>query len=234
MDKRIRVDVWSDVACPWCWVGKRRLEAAIDRFDGDVDVFWHAFELNPQAPRQAPKSVDYADRLARKYGMGAAQAQQFIDRMVGAGAEEGIEFRFDRIRPGNTFDAHRLLAFAATRGAANEVKERLFEAYMSNGQAVTDRAVLIEIAVAAGLDEDEVAGAISTDAGATEVRDDERAAARMGVSGVPFFVVGGRYAVAGAQPADVLLEALDKAADEPIPTGADAAVGPACGPDGCD
>ena len=229
----VRVEIWSDIACPWCWVGKRHLEAASAEFDGDVEVVWRAFELDPSAPRDADPEVENVDRLARKYGVSQAQAQQMIDRMTSVGETVGLDFQFDRAQYTNTFDAHRLLHHAAKSGLQDALKERLFAAYMSQGRDIADHSTLVELAVEVGLDADQAQAALSTDTHAKDVREEEALAAELGVRGVPFFVVGNRYAVSGAQPAHVLREVLDKAAqDAKIEVVAGEAE--ACGPDGCE
>jgi predicted DsbA family dithiol-disulfide isomerase len=234
---KLRIDIWSDIACPWCYVGKRRIEAALAQFPhrADVEVVWRAFELDPSAPRAAPAAAgaSYGERLARKYGKSVAEAEGMIRSMVAVAADDGLEFRFDRIRPGNTFDAHRVLHLALERGVQDAVKERLLRAYMTEGEAISDPATLARLAGEAGLDVDEVVALLATDTYAPEVRADEEEAAALGIRGVPFFVIG-RYAVSGAQPAEVLLRALHQAWGEVSATGAgDFAEGAACGPDGC-
>ena len=206
------VEVWSDVVCPWCYIGKRRLEQALARFEGRerVEVVWRPFELDPHGP--AVRTEPYAERLASKYGTDLEGARAMIERMVGSAAGEGIEMRFDIARPGNTFDAHRLLHLARTRGVQAELAERLFAAAFTEGRAIGDRATLVELAVDVGLDAAEVGRLLEGDELAAEVRAEERVAARLGATGVPFFVFDRRYAVAGAQRPDVLLEALEAAA----------------------
>jgi len=234
--KKLRVDVWSDIACPWCYVGKRRLEAALARFPhrDAVEVVWRAFELDPSAPRVRDPDVSYAARLAKKYGTQVAQAEAMIQRMTDVAAADGLDFRFDRIRPGNTFDAHRLLHLAGARGMQGALKERLLRAYMTEGEAIGDPAVLLRLAGEAGLDVDEAQGVLTTDAHAEEVREDERQAAALGISSVPFFVVGEHHAVSGAQPAEQLLTVLERVWTEaPQAPDATPAEGDACGPDGC-
>ena len=149
------IDVWSDVACPWCWVGKRHLEDALSRFEHPTIVTWHAFELDPAAPARIDGEVDYVGRLARKYGASRERAQAMIDRMVGVGAEAGLDFRFDRAVPSNTFDAHRLLRWASGLGKQHALKERLFSAYMHEGRAIADHETLVAVASDAGLDPDD-------------------------------------------------------------------------------
>jgi predicted DsbA family dithiol-disulfide isomerase len=232
--ERLRVDVWSDIACPWCWVGKRRLEGALDRFAhrDRVEVKWHAFELDPSAPRVRDDGLSVAERLGRKYGTSTAQAELMITRMTETAAKDGLTMRFDRARSGNTFDAHRLVRLAASRNLEDAAEERLFRAYFTDGEAIGDRDTLARLAGDIGLDVDEAAAALATDSFASDVRADEREAAELGISGVPFFVFGGRYAVSGAQPVDALLEVLERAWDERKPAAA-AAEGAACGPEGC-
>ncbi len=234
---KLRLDIWSDIACPWCYVGKRHLEEALDRFShrDDVEIVWRAFELDPSAPRIRDTSQTYAERLAAKYGTQPPQAQAMIDRMVATAAADGLEFRFDHIRPGNTFDAHRLLHLAHERGKQGAVKERLLRAYMTEGQAIGDREVLAVLAREAGLDEADARSVLESDRYGTEVRKDEALARELGITGVPFFVIGGRLGVSGAQPADVLLGALERAWSElRAPQVETIAEGAVCGPDGCD
>jgi predicted DsbA family dithiol-disulfide isomerase len=232
---KLHVDIWSDIACPWCYVGKRHLEQALQRFEhrDDVEVVWRAFELDPAAPRIRDASQSYAERLAKKYGTQTPQAQAMIDRMVDTAARDGLELRFDHIRPGNTFDAHRLLHLAGDRGVQDALKERLLRAYLTEGQPIGDREVLASAAREVGVDEQEARDVLDGDRYAAEVRRDEAIARELGISGVPFFVIGGRFGVSGAQPADVLLGALQRAWSE-IPQPADVVEGAACGPDGCD
>ncbi|MCA9706922.1 MAG: DsbA family oxidoreductase [Myxococcales bacterium] len=227
----LRVEIWSDIACPWCWVGKRRLEAAIERFGRPVEVIWRAFELDPSAPRAHPPGTDYVQRLADKYRTTRDQAQAMIDRMTRVGAEDGLDFRFDRARPGNTFDAHRLLGWAAEHGRQGALKERLMQAYMHEGRSVADHAVLVELAAEVGLDPERAQAVLSSDAHARDVRAEQALAAELGVTGVPFFVIAERYAVSGAQPAELLVGVLERAwADGPREVEPPAE---ACGPDGC-
>lgn len=234
---KLRIDIWSDIACPWCYIGKRRLEQALARFPhrDEVEIAWRAFELDPSAPRVRDHAQSYAERLARKYGTDRAQAQAMIDRMVDTAAGDGIAMRFDHIRPGNTFDAHRLLHLAHDRGVQDALKERLLRAYLTEGQAIGEPEVLRPLACEVGLDDREVRDVLGGDRYASEVRQDEALARELGITGVPFFVLAGRLGVSGAQPADVLLGALGRAWSELHATEIEPIVdGAACGPDGCD
>lgn len=210
----MQVEIWSDVACPWCAVGKRRFEVALAGFEHreQVELRWRSFELDPEAP--AVNDGDYAERLAAKYRTSRVEAQAMSDRMTATAAEDGWAFRFDRIRPGNTFDAHRLLHLAHERGMQDTVKEHLLSAYLEQGRAIGDQQVLTRVAVAAGLDADDVTAVLASHRYADEVRADEHQAHQLGISGVPFFVLDRRYAVSGAQPAKIFRQALDRAWDD--------------------
>lgn len=235
---KLRIDIWSDIACPWCHVGKRRLETALVRFAhrDDVDVHWHAFELDPSAPRELDRTVSYAERLAKKYGSTVSQAEAQIAQMTATAAQDGLDFRFDHIRPGNTFDAHRVLHFAEARGVQDAVKERFLRAYLSEGEPIGDPETLIRLASEVGLDAEEVRALLASDAMAAEVRADEADAAALGIHGVPFFVIDRRYAISGAQTAELMLGALTQAWRKlavPVRIVAPSAPAEVCGPEGC-
>jgi len=231
---KLRIDVWSDVACPWCYVGKRRLETALQEFPhaDQVEVVWRAFELDPGAPPERDPSVSHAERLAKKYGMSVEQAQKNSERLQGVARGEGLRFDFDHIRSGNMFDAHRLIHLGKERGRQDAVKERFLKAYLEEGALMSDHATLLRLATEAGLDEREVADVLSSDQFSEEVRDDEQQARELGITGVPCFVLDERYAVSGAQPAQLLLSALNQAWSEREAT-PEFAEGAVCGPDGC-
>src|SRR4051794_26022009 len=210
----MKVEIWSDVVCPWCYIGKRNFEAALEGFDhrDEVEVVWKAYELDPTGPKV--REGAYADRLSRKYGVAPAEAQAMIDRMTGAAKDAGLDFRFDIARPGNTFDAHRLIHLAHERGVQDAVKERLLAATFTEGEAVGDNETLVRLVAEAGLDADEARAVLDSDAYAEGVRQDEAEAAGFGISGVPFFVIDRTYGVSGAQPADALRRVLQQAWDE--------------------
>ena len=228
----MHVEIWSDIACPWCYIGKRRFETALADFEhrDDVTVTWRSFELDPAAPRE--RAVDGATHLAEKYGTSREQALAMHQRMTDVAAEEGLEFRFDRARGGNTFDAHRLLHLAAAHGAQDAMKERLMRAYLTEGEAIGDPGTLERLAIDAGLPADEVRELLVGDRFADEVRGDEHTAAQLGIHAVPFFVVDRAMGASGAQPPEVFAELLHRGweARAAIPV---VAGGEACGPDGC-
>ncbi len=232
---KLRIDIWSDIACPWCFVGKRRLEAALERFPhaAEVEVVWRAFELDPSAPRERDPNESHAERLAKKYGMSVEQATARTAQLTETARRDGLDFDFEHIRPGNTFDAHRLVHLAEERGLQDAVKERFLRAYLTEGEAIGNPQVLQRLAVEAGLPAAEVERVLSTDAYAKEVRADEQEARELGINGVPFFVFDERLAASGAQPPEVLLGALNQAWNERAPKPEVFAEGAVCGPDGC-
>ena len=233
----MKVEIWSDVVCPWCYVGKRRFERALASFAhrDEVELVWRSFELDPQAPPSPDEPGSYAERLAAKYGGGLAHAQAMIDNMTATAAGEGLDFRFDRARPGNTFDAHRLLHLALERGVQDDVKERLDRATFTDGLRVSDHEALVAVVAEAGLDPDEAREVLASDRYADAVRADEAQARAYGITGVPFFVVDAKYGVSGAQPAELISEVLETAWRESRPAPLVTAGGhaPGCDGDAC-
>ena len=213
----MKVEIWSDVVCPWCYVGKRQFEAALAQFDhaDEVAVEWRSFELDPSSPRS--EDVPMSEILQRKYGMTEEQADQANRRMTELAASLGLEYHLDQVRRGNTFDAHRLIHLAAEHGRGDAMKERLLAAYFTEGRPVGDLDTLAELAAEVGLDADEVEATLHSDRYAAEVRDDEAMASSLGASGVPFFVIDGTYGISGAQGADVILQAMERAWAESHP-----------------
>jgi len=207
----VKVEIWSDVVCPWCYIGKRRFEEALAGFEGagDVEVVWRSFELDPDAPRtQSGTSIEH---LARKYGLSPDQARASQEHVTRVASEEGLDYRLADLRRGNSFDAHRLLHLAREHGKQDALKERLLRAYFSEGQPIGEPAVLEQLAVEVGLDRTEVAETLASDRFGEDVRDDERSARLLGIRGVPFFVFDDRYGIEGAQPAESILQALRNA-----------------------
>lgn len=209
----VHVEIWSDIACPWCYVGKRRFEAALAAFEerDDVQVTWRSFELDPQAPRE--RDADSATHLAEKYGMTREEAQASQQNLASVAAGDGLDMRFDLARGGNTFDAHRLVHLAASHGLEDAMKERLMRAYFTEGERIGDPDVLARLAGEVGLAEDEARDVLASDRYAAEVRKDESTAMELGISAVPFFVVDRRMGAAGAHPPEALLELLRRGAE---------------------
>lgn len=232
----MRIDIWSDVVCPWCYIGLANLDQALTEFEhaGETEVVLHSFQLEPDAPQRDDQPI--VERLAAKYGTSVGQIRASQARLVSLGAERGIDFRFDHAIGGNTFDAHRLLHLAERDGLQLELKHRLGRAYFTDGEPIGEPDTLRKAAVDVGLDPGEVDEVLAGDAWSDDVRTDLRAAREIGISGVPFFVADGRLAVSGAQPPETLLGLLQEAwASRPAPlaTFAGAADVDACGPDGC-
>jgi len=207
----MKVEIFSDVVCPWCAIGKRRLDTALENFAhrDEVEVVWRAFELDPGAPALA--EGDLASHLAAKYGMTKEQAVVSQQRLTASAAEEGLEFHFDKAQRANTFDAHRLLHYALEVGRQDALKERLFLAYFRDGEAISDSDSLVRLAEEVGLDGSEVKEILGSDRYVDEVRADEADARALGISGVPFFVIDRRFGISGAQSPESILHVLDDA-----------------------
>jgi len=207
----MQVEIWSDVVCPWCYLGKRRFEDALERFAGrdGVEVVYRSFELDPLAEPGVTEPT--LDMLAGKYGMTIDQARDAQRQMEQRAADEGLTFRLDGQRRGSTRDAHRLLQLARTTGQQAELMERLHRAYFTEQDSIFDHEALTRLAVEAGLDGDEVASVLSGSAYSDHVDTDEAMARELGASGVPLFVIDRRYGVSGAQPADTISLVLERA-----------------------
>jgi predicted DsbA family dithiol-disulfide isomerase len=214
----MHVEIWSDIACPWCYVGKRRFESALASYEhrDEVTITWRSFELDPDAPRE--REHDGATHLAQKYGTTRDEALAMQARMTATAAGDGLEFRFDIARAGNTFDAHRVLHLAAAHGLQDATKERIMRAYLTEGELVSDHAVLERLAVEVGLPADDVRDTLASDRYAAHVRQDERTAQELGIHAVPFFVVDRAVGASGAHPPAQLAELLRqaRAANPPI------------------
>ena len=206
----MQVEIFSDIVCPWCYLGKRRFEQALAQFAhrDEVSVVHRSFQLDPTAPADAGLTVDM---LSRKYGMSPDQAEQAQRQMEQRAAGDGLSYDLAGQRSGNTRDAHRLLQFALEQGRQDELVERLFAAYFTERRSVFDRESLLELAAEAGLDRAAAATVLDSDGFAAEVDHDLAEARELGITGVPFFVLDRRYGVSGAQPLDVLTTALERA-----------------------
>lgn len=204
------IEIWSDVVCPWCYIGKRRFEAALAQFAHreQVEIMWRSFELDPQAPRASNGSLN--EVLSKKLGISPARAAAMNEQVTALAAEEGLDYRLDHAKHGNTFDAHRLIHFAQTHGLQATAKERLLQAYFTEGRAISDPDVLVAIGEEIGLSADQVRTMLASDSYADAVRADERRAQQFGISGVPFYVIDGTYGVSGAQPAAAFLDVLEQ------------------------
>lgn len=214
---RIKVDIWSDVACPWCYIGKRRFETALAEFPqrSQVDVVWHSFELDPSAALVNPTHP--RDNLAAKYGETPEGAQKMLDHMTSLAADEGLDFHFEALKLTNTFQAHQVIHMASEYGLQDAMKERLLKAYLSAGEDLGNVDALVRLAEDVDLDGSKVRAALEHQTYAQAVRSDEAQAQAYGVSGVPFFVLNEKYGVSGAQPPEVFLSALSQVRQEQRP-----------------
>jgi predicted DsbA family dithiol-disulfide isomerase len=207
----MRVDIWSDIVCPWCYVGKRRFETALAAFTAErVEVVHHSFQLNPAAPPGSTTSR--REMLKQKYSLTDARVDALDAQMTQIAAEEGLPYRLDMAVTGNTLDAHQLVHLAHGHGHQDAMIERLYRAYFTEGRSVFDHESLVELAGDVGLDRDAARNALSEGRYVSAVRDDIETARRIGITGVPFFVIDGRYGISGAQPSATFLEALITAA----------------------
>ncbi|MFG6401523.1 DsbA family protein [Microbacterium sp. P04] len=209
MTDAIKIDVWSDIACPWCYIGKRNLEKGLAEASADddapvVDVVFHSFELAPDTP------VDFdggeTDYLSHHKGIPAEEARQMLDRVTGVAADAGLQYRFDLLKHTNTVKAHQLLHFAKANGKQQELAERLMSAYFTEGRHLGQDDELVALAAEVGLDEAQAREALTSERYLDDVRADQAQAAEYGISGVPFFVIDGKYGVSGAQPADAFAQ----------------------------
>ncbi|WP_256792811.1 DsbA family oxidoreductase [Terrabacter sp. Ter38] len=239
----MKVEIWSDIACPWCYIGKRRFEKALAAFPhrDEVEVQWRSYQLDPTLPdHHDGTELDY---LVDRKGMSRAQVSQMFGQVTAIAADEGLRYDFGSVVVANTFAGHELLHLAQARGVGDEVKEALLSAHFEHEEDIGDREVLVRIGTEAGLDADEIARDLATHTWRDAVLADITAANSLGIRGVPFFVLDEKYGVSGAQPTEVFTRALEQAWREshplvmlqPVATGiaTDATGAVACGPDGC-
>jgi predicted DsbA family dithiol-disulfide isomerase len=213
----MNIEIWSDFACPFCYIGKRRFESALEQFPNRdrVHVTYRSFELDPNSARDVNQNVH--QMLAAKYNMSPEKAREMNQGLVGQAQSVGLVFHFDSLILTNTFDAHRLAHFAAKHGLMKEMTERLLKAYFTDSKHIGDHEVLTALAAEVGLDKTEVAQVLAGDTFAAEVRSDEQEANTLGIRGVPFFVINRKYGISGAQASEVFLEAMQKAWEEDQP-----------------
>jgi predicted DsbA family dithiol-disulfide isomerase len=205
----VRIDIWSDLVCPWCYLGKRRFERAVAELGVDVEVVHHSFQLDPSFPRGTSQPT--REMLAEKYGRTLEEADAMQAQMEERAAADGLEYHLDRAHVGNTVDGHRLVHLAADRGLADAVVERFYRAYFTERRSLFDRDSLVELAAEAGLDAAEARSVLESDAYEAEVAADGEQARELGATGVPFFVIDRRFGVSGAQSSEVFTQVLRRA-----------------------
>ena len=209
----MRVDIWSDVVCPFCYIGKKRLEAAAKQAGMELEVHWHSFELDPEAPIR--QEVSNSERLAQKYNRTIAEVEEMQRTIATMAKAEGIEFNWENANSGNTFNAHRVIHLAQSKGLGSEAKEAFFYSYMTQGMPIGERETIEDVASRIGLNPVEVDDLLDSDEYADFVKFDEEVAHdQLKVTGVPFFIFDQRVALAGAQPTDVFVQVLKQAAED--------------------
>ena len=212
MSDPVKVDIWSDVQCPWCYIGKRKFERGVEMFGGDVEVEFHSFELSPDTP------VDFdgtpVEYLSQRKGMPIDQVEQMLNNVTDIAASVGLDYDYDSVKQTNTVRAHELLHFAKAHGKQHEMKERLLRAYFIEGQHIGRIDDLVALAAEVGLDPDEAREALEQQTYLADVKADVAQAREYGINGVPFYVINGKYGVSGAQNPEVFAQALAQAASD--------------------
>ncbi len=228
----MRLEIWSDIACPWCYIGKKKLDAALEQFEGkdDVEIIWCSYLLDPDAP--ATYGMTMPQLLAKKYDMTVEEGKAATAKSTAAAKEVGLTYNMDIAQPGNTMDAHRLVHFAWEQGRGEQMKDRLWEAYFTKGEAVGDRDTLVRIGVEQGFKEDDVRKMLESDKYIAEVKAEDARAETVGVDLVPFFLIDGKHSISGVVSTEALLEALRNPGKAARPQARPAAK-PGCDENGC-
>jgi len=214
MINKMQIEIWSDVMCPWCYIGKRRFEKALAQFEhkDKIEIEWKSFQLNPSMKTDTSKSIN--QYLAEIKGWTLDYSRQMHDQVTQLAKAEGLNYDFDKAVVANSFDAHRLMQFAKTNGRGHEIEERLFKAYFEEGKNIADHNTLTELGVDVGLNKEEIKKVLAEGAFADEVKKDVHEANAIGCTGVPFFVLNRKYGISGAQEPETFLKALEKAFGE--------------------
>lgn len=210
----MKVDIWSDIRCPFCYVGKKNFEKGLANFQekSKIEITWHSFQLNPELETQLDKNS--LENFSERKGVSIAEAKEMYQHVVKAGEIAGIEFNLEGQKVANSYKGHLLLQFAATKNVANEMEEELFKAQFIDGKNIDDEKTLIEIGKSLSLNEDEIKAALNSDDFKYAVAKDVALASQMGINAVPFFVINDKYGVSGAQPSEVFQEVLEKSWEE--------------------
>jgi len=210
----MKIEMWSDFVCPFCYLGKRRLEIALEKFKqkDEVELVFKSFELDPSSKKKFDGNIH--EFIAEKYGIPVEQARASNNQIKAEAKAIGLNYNFDDAIRTNTFNAHRVVHYAKTQGKMNELSERIFKAYFVDSLNISDHKVLASLASEVGLNSNKVLSILESDQYAKDVRKDEETASKLGISGVPYFVINNKYAVSGAQPPELFLEALEKAREE--------------------
>jgi predicted DsbA family dithiol-disulfide isomerase len=238
MENKLKIQIWSDIMCPFCYIGKRRIEEALQNFKHKdaVEIEWKSYQLD--ASFIASPEDNMVEHLAEKYRKDNDWAQNMLDNMTQNAKTAGLDFHFEKAILANSFNAHRLLHLAKKYNLANDLEELLFKAYLTEGKNINDLETLSKLGIEVGLDSEEIAQVLNSNTYGSEVQQDQEEANVIGVQGVPFFVLDNKYAISGAQPATAFLETLEKVWEEgkfeTKPTLLNTTDGDSCGIDGCD
>jgi predicted DsbA family dithiol-disulfide isomerase len=213
---KMKVEVWSDIMCPFCYIGKRNYESALKQFDGrdKVEIEWHSFQLDPMIPKKIELKENVYRYLAKSKGIPYEQSVKMHERVIDMANKAGLDYRFDKAIVANSFDAHRLIQLAKSQGLGDEAEEKLFHAYFTEGRDFGDHETLIAIGREIGLKKEEIQYALTSEDFASKVDRDIEEAGEIGIRGVPFFVLDRKYAVSGAQPPEYFLQALKQSFEE--------------------
>ena len=235
----MKVEVWSDMMCPFCYIGKRNYESALKEFEdrNSVELEWHSFQLDPTIAANSDEKISVYQYLADKKGISCEQSVRMHEGVVQTAKNAGLTYHFEKAIVANSFDAHRMVHLAKTKGLGDEAEETLFKAYFTRGKDLADPVVLVELGHEIGLNEEEIVAAINSDEFAYQVKQDIQEAQNIGVAGVPFFVFNRRYAISGAQPPQAFLQTLEQSFSEwrkehPVVSPPEIGNGPVCTPDG--
>lgn len=207
----MKVEIWSDIMCPFCYIGKRNFEQAMQQFahKNDIELIWKSYQLDPTIPLERTDSESVYSYLAKRKGWSLEQTKKMHEGLIQTAKNAGLDYNFDKAVVANSFNAHRLIQMAKTKGLGDKAEERFFFAYFTEGKDIGDTAVLLELGLEMGLSENEINSALAESTYAQSVKADIKEAQEIGVNGVPFFVFNRRYAVSGAQPAEAFLETLN-------------------------
>ncbi|MCB2353450.1 DsbA family oxidoreductase [Clostridium estertheticum] len=229
----MKIEIWSDYACPYCYIGKRGLEKALENFSDrkDIEISFKSFELDPNASYET--TTNTRERISAKYRMSSEKAQQMIDSITEYAKSVGLDFNYNTVRYTNTFDAHRIAKYAETKGKGIEISEKLLHAYFTENKQMSDHKVLTNIATEFGLDKLEVEDILNGKKFAQDVRNDEYEAGKLGIHAVPFFLINEKYSISGAQPSEVFEKTFEKALQEEKTMENDNLGGMVCNSDGC-
>ena len=226
----MKVEIWSDIMCPFCYIGKRNFEAALNEFDAknEIEIEWKSFQLDPTIPKMFEKKVSTYEYLAERKGMPVERSKEMHDNIVETARKVGLTYNFEKAVVANSFDAHKLIQLAKTRGLGDAAEESLFKAYFTDGKDMSDHSTLIQLGKEIGLNEEESTAALVSEEFEAKVNFDVSEGSQLGVTGVPFFVFDRKYAVSGAQPIETFLNALKQSHAESKNDGVSCTPGGGC------